>query len=413
MHRVLVEEKKWVSEERFLHALNYCMLLPGPEATQLVTYVGWLLHGTAGGVVAGVLFVLPGFLALLGLSCVYAAWNTVPAVDALFFGLKAAVLAVVVEAVIRIGRRALKTPWHVAIAAAAFAAIYFLAVPFPLIVVGAGVVGLVAGRVWPQAFAAAAARDAAPTALADHVPDHARPNALRTLRTALAWLAVWWLPIGALYLVFNTTNVLTDEALFFSKTSCVTFGGAYAVLPYVAQHAVEVRWLTPGEMLTGLGMAETTPGPLIQVLQFVGFLGAYRNPPGTSPWTAGLLGSVVTTWVTYVPCFLWIFVGAPYVEALRGSRALNAALSAITAAVVGVVLNLAVWFALHTLFGRVGETTFGPVRLYVPEWATVDWASVAIAGLAAVALLRLKVGMLWTLAGAAAAGVVLRLVLGA
>jgi chromate transporter len=409
MHRVLVEEKKWVSEARFLHALNYCMLLPGPEATQLVTYVGWLLHGTAGGLVAGALFVLPGFVSILALSLVYAAWHAVPAIDGAFFGLKAAVLAVVVEAGIRIGRRALRTRAHALIAAAAFAAIFLFDVAFPLIVAAAAVLGLVAGRVAPGAFVGAAREDEG-AALVGDLPEHARPTTGRTVRVALAWLAAWWIPVGALVLAFGTGSVFVDEALFFSKTSCVTFGGAYAVLPYVAQHAVdEFRWLSAGEMIVGLGMAETTPGPLIQVLQFVGFLGAHRNPGAMNPWAAAVLGAVVTTWVTYVPCFLWIFVGAPYVEALRGSRALTSALSAITAAVVGVVLNLAVWFALHAMFGTVEVRHVAGMRVSVPEWGTVNWASVAIAGAAAVALLRFKIGMLWTLAGAAAAGVVSRL----
>jgi len=397
MHRVLVEEKKWIDEERFLHALNYCMLLPGPEATQLVTYVGWLVHGTAGGLVAGALFVLPGFFAILALSFVYAAWHAVPAVDAAFFGLKAAVLAVVVEAVIRIGRRALKTRAHHVVAAAAFVAIFVFACPFPLIVAGAAIVGLLARRTF-----AAETKD---------VPaDVAHPRIGRTIAVALAWLAVWWIPVGALFLVFGATSVFADEALFFSKTSCVTFGGAYAVLPYVADNAVNhFHWLSADDMLAGLGMAETTPGPLIQVLQFVGFLGAHRSPGAMNPWAAAVLGSVVTTWVTYVPCFLWIFVGAPYVEALRGSRALNSALSAITAAVVGVILNLAVWFALHAMFKSVEIRHVAGMRLTVPEWATVDWAAVAIAVAAGVALLRFKVGMLWTLAGAAAAGLAWRL----
>jgi chromate transporter len=407
MHRVLVEEKKWIGEERFLHALNYCMLLPGPEATQLVTYVGWLLHGTPGGIVAGALFVLPGFVSILALSFVYAAWNAVPAVDAAFFGLKAAVLAVVVEAVIRIGRRALKTRAHAFIAAAAFVAIFFFAVPFPLLVAAAALVGLVAGRISPQTFAATR-RDGEGAALSDDVPEHARPTIARTVRVAVAWLAAWWLPVGALVLAFGAKSVFVDEALFFSKTSCVTFGGAYAVLPYVAQRAVDTyHWLSPGDMLAGLGMAETTPGPLIQVLQFVGFLGAHRNADGMNPWTAAVLGSIVTTWVTYVPCFLWIFVGAPYIEVLRGSRALTSALSAITAAVVGVILNLAVWFAMHVMFGAVHHVA--GTRFDAPEWGTVNWASVAIAVAAALALLRFKVGMLWTLAGAAAAGLLARL----
>jgi chromate transporter len=409
MHRVLVEERKWVGEERFLHALNYCMLLPGPEATQLVTYVGWLLHGTPGGIVAGALFVLPGFVSILALSFVYAAWRAVPAVDAAFFGLKAAVLAVVIEAVIRIGKRALKTRAHVVIAALAFVAIFFFAVPFPLLVAAAALVGLVAGRIAPATFAAPR-RDGEGAALSDDVPEHARPTTPRTVRVAAAWLAAWWIPVGALVLVFGAKSVFVDEALFFSKTSCVTFGGAYAVLPYVAQRAVDTyHWLSPGDMLAGLGMAETTPGPLIQVLQFVGFLGAHKNPGDMNPWAAAVLGSVVTTWVTYVPCFLWIFVGAPYIEVLRGSRALTSALSAITAAVVGVVLNLAVWFALHVMFGAVDVREAAGMRVSVPQWGTVNWSSVAIAVAAAAALLRFRVGMLWTLAGAAAVGVVWRL----
>ncbi len=409
MHRVLVQEKKWIGEERFLHALNYCMLLPGPEATQLVTYVGWLLHGTAGGVVAGTLFVLPGFVSILALSFVYAAWSSVPAVDAAFFGLKAAVLAVVVEALIRIGKRAMKTRTHALIAAAAFVAIFLFAVPYPLIVIGAALIGLAAGRLAPRTFTTAAAK-ADDAALADEVPDHARTTPARTVGVAATWLAVWWVPVGALALLFGAQSVFVVEALFFSKTSCVTFGGAYAVLPYVAQRAVsDFHWLSAGDMLAGLGMAETTPGPLIQVLQFVGFLGAHRDPGPLGPWTAAVLGSVVTTWVTYVPCFLWIFVGAPYIEALRGSRALASALSAITAAVVGVILNLAVWFALHAMFARVEVRDVLGMHVNAPEWASVSWASVAIAAASAVALLRFRVGMLWTLAGAAAAGLVLRI----
>jgi chromate transporter len=396
MHRVLVDEKKWVGEERFLHALNYCMLLPGPEATQLVTYVGWLLHGTPGGIVAGTLFVLPGFVSILALSLVYAAWGDVPAVRTVFAGLAAAVFAVVVQAVMRIGKRALKGPWHVGVAVASFAAIFFFDVPFPLIVAAAALLGLAAGR---------------RGAVADAPPAREPVRAGRTVRTAAAWLAAWWLPVAALVLVFGGASVLVAEALFFSKAACVTFGGAYAVLPYVQQRAVaDFGWLSPEAMTHGLALAETTPGPLIQVVQFVGFLGAFHRPGELNPWAAGVLGSVVTTWVTYVPCFLWIFVGAPYIEVLRGSRALTSALSAITAAVVGVILNLAVWFALHTLFGRVGVRWHGPIRLYVPEWETVNRTHVAIAAASAVALLRFRVGMLWVLAGAAAAGLVTHVV---
>jgi chromate transporter len=408
MHRVLVEEKRWISETRFLHALNYCMLLPGPEATQLVTYVGWLLHGTAGGLVAGTLFVLPGFVSILALSLVYAAWRHVPAIDALFFGLTAAVLAVVVDALVRIGRRALRTRAHAAIAAAAFVALFLLDVPFPWVIAGAGVLGFVAGGL--GASPGEVGEDNAGTALGTGVPEHARPSAARTVRTAAAWLAIWWIPVGGLVLLLGAAHVLAQEAVFFSKTSCVTFGGAYSVLSYVAQKAVgEFHWLQPGEMLDGLGLAETTPGPLIQVLQFVGFLGAFRDPGGLDPWASAILGSVVVTWVTYVPCFLWIFVGAPYAEALRGRPRLASTLAAIAAAVVGVILNLAVWFALHTLFREVEIRHAAGLRFHVPVWASVDWTSVAIAAASAIALLRFKLGMLWTLAGAALAGLAVRL----
>jgi chromate transporter len=404
MHRVLVEEKRWIDEERFLHALNYCMLLPGPEATQLVTYVGWLLHGTWGGIVAGALFVLPGFVSILALSLAYAAWGDVPLVRAMFGGLAAAVFAVVVQAVLRIGRRSLRTRLHVALAAASFVAIFFFDVPFPLLVLAAALVGLAAPS---RALGSSPGKE--PRAhLAEKSPgllSEPGTSLARTVRTALAWLAVWWLPVGVLTLVVGTSSVLVAEALFFSKTACVTFGGAYAVLPYVQQKAVaDFGWLTPEAMTHGLAMAETTPGPLIQVVQFVGFMGAFSRPEGMNPWLAGVLGSVVTTWVTYVPCFLWIFVGAPYVERLRRAARIASALSAITAAVVGVVLNLAVWFALHTLFGQIDETWRGPLRLYAPDWATVNWTHVAIAAAAAVALLRFRVAMGWVLAGAAAAG---------
>jgi chromate transporter len=396
MHRVLVEEKKWVGEDRFLHALNFCMLLPGPEATQLVTYVGWLLHGTPGGLVAGALFILPGFVSLLALSCVYAAWGDVPEVRAVFSGVAAAVFAVVVQAVLRIGKRALRSAGHVVLAALSFVAIFFFNAPFPVLVLAAALLGFVFVRAAPPA---------------DAPPSRSGVPVGRTMRTALAWLAAWWLPVGLLVLVFGTASVFVAEALFFSKTACVTFGGAYAVLPYVQQRAVaDFGWLSPEAMTHGLALAETTPGPLISVVQFVGFLGAFHQPGEMNPWTAGILGSMVTVWVTFVPCFLWIFLGAPYIEKLRGNRALSSALSAITAAVVGVILNLAVWFALHTLFGRVDTVWHGPLRVYSPEWGTVIWMHVAIAAASAVALLRFRVGQLWVIAGAAAAGLVAQLV---
>ncbi|MBX3276168.1 MAG: chromate efflux transporter, partial [Sandaracinaceae bacterium] len=388
MHRILVDEKRWVSESRFLHALNYCMLLPGPEAQQLATYIGWLLHGYRGGLVAGVLFVLPGFASILALSVLYALFENVGPVAAIFFGLKAAVLAVVVAAVVRLGKRVLKNAVMLSVAAAAFVAVFFLDVPFPVVVACAALTGLAGGRVWPEAFAVVEGHEAKDRAsstspVADVLdrspPSHTLPSSARALRVIVVCSLLWGAPIAILFATFGAEHVFTEESVFFSKAAVVTFGGAYAVLTYIAQQAVErYGWLRPGEMLDGLGMAETTPGPLIMVVQFVGFMGAYRNPGPLDPMVAGVLGSVLTTWVTFVPCFLWIFLGAPFIEKLRGQRWLNAALSAITAAVVGVVLNLALWFALHTWFGEVDERHVGPLRLLVPAVATVDPAAIAL-----------------------------------
>ena len=393
MHRILVDEKRWVDEPRFLHALNYCMLLPGPEAQQLAIYLGWLLNRTPGGLVAGTLFVLPGFLAILALSVLYAGFQETAVVTGLFFGLKPAVMAVVVEAVVRIGKRALKNRVMVGFAAAAFVLIFFFEVPFPVIVIGAGLAGWLGGRFIP-----------APDS-DEELQVHVKPSWGRALRVLAVCLTLWLVPLAALVGIFGWEHVLVREGIFFSQMSPVTFGGAYAVLAYVGQQAVETYgWLTAGEMLDGLGMAETTPGPLIQVVQFVGFLGAFRHPGGLDPWTAAILGSLVTTWVTYVPCFLWIFLGAPYVEALRGKKGLSRALAGITAAVVGVILNLAVWFSLHVLFAEVDEVRWMGMRLLVPDWGTVDWAAVVLAAFAFLALFRFKLGMLTTLAASAAAG---------
>ncbi len=403
MQRILVDEKRWISESRFLHALNYCMLLPGPEAQQLATYVGWLLHRTPGGLVAGTLFVLPGFLSIFVLSVLYAGFGETVLVAALFYGLKPAVLAVVVEALVRIGRRALGSAARRLVAAGAFVAIFVFGVPFPWIIVVAALFGWLAGRrgLWGGA-AAAVEPDSHEEAAADAA---GRPSLRRSLAVAAVWLAIWWLPVLALGAWTGFGGVFFEEGIFFSKAAVTTFGGAYAVLAYIAQRAVEdFGWLAPGEMLDGLGMAETTPGPLIQVVQFVGFMGAYRNPGGLDPMLAGLLGSLVTTWVTFVPCFLWIFLGAPYIEWLRGRRALADALSAITAAVVGVILNLAVWFALHTLFGRVDRIQTGPLDLHVPVWQTLDPGAFLIAAGAFAALFALRWGMLKTLAGGVALG---------
>jgi len=412
MHRVLVEEKKWISEGRFLHALNYCMMLPGPEAQQLATYIGWLLHRTWGGLVAGTLFILPGAVVVLGLSVLYAGFNDLSIVQAIFFGIKAAVLAVVVQAVLRIGSRALTNNLMIAIAVAAFIAIFFFAVPFPVIVITAAAIGYIGGRLNPAIFAGGGHGEAEATeddvidaAAAAGRLDHTKPSMARAARVLLGCLTLWLGPVAVLIAWLGLNNVFTQESLFFSKMAVVTFGGAYAVLAYVAQQAVSTYgWLAPGEMLDGLGMAETTPGPLIMVLQFVGFMGAYRNPGMLDPMLAGMLGAMITTWVTFVPCFLWIFLGGPYIESLRGNKSLSAALSAITAAIVGVVLNLAVWFGLHVAFTKVGEQTFGSLRLYVPVWNTVEIAAVVLAVAAMVAMLRFKVGMIPTLATSTALG---------
>jgi chromate transporter len=412
MHRVLVEEKKWISEGRFLHALNYCMMLPGPEAQQLATYIGWLLHRTWGGLVAGTLFILPGAVVVLGLSVLYAGFKDLSIVQAIFFGIKAAVLAVVVQAVLRIGSRALTNNLMIAIAVAAFIAIFFFAVPFPVIVITAAAIGYIGGRLNPAIFAGGGHGEAEATeddvidaAAAAGRLDHTKPSMARAARVLLGCLTLWLGPVAVLIAWLGLNNVFTQESLFFSKMAVVTFGGAYAVLAYVAQQAVSTYgWLAPGEMLDGLGMAETTPGPLIMVLQFVGFMGAYRNPGMLDPMLAGMLGAMITTWVTFVPCFLWIFLGGPYIESLRGNKSLSAALSAITAAIVGVVLNLAVWFGLHVAFTKVGEQTFGSLRLYVPVWNTVEIAAVVLAVAAMVAMLRFKVGMIPTLATSTALG---------
>ena len=417
MHRILVEEKRWVSERRFLHALNYCMLLPGPEAQQLATYIGWLMHRTLGGIIAGGLFVIPGIVAIMALSYVYAAWGNVPVVTALFFGLKAAVLAIVLEAVVRIGKRALRNRVMIALAAAAFVDIFFFNVPFPIIVFGAAIVGFVAGSMGLAEFQTnaghrpAAGNDTSASdddMLGEEIPEHARPNVARALGVAAIWLALWLVPVVLLLAALGSANVFSQIAVFFSKMAVVTFGGAYAVLAYVAQQAVEnYGWLKPGEMLDGLGMAETTPGPLIMVLQFVGFMAAYRDPGALSPMLAGTLGGLLATWVTFTPCFLWIFLGAPFIETLRGNKALNAALSAITAAVVGVVLNLAIWFAIHTVFRETAPVRAFPLAFDAPNFASVDPWALTLSVAAAIAIFRFKVGMIPTLAACCGAGIAL------
>ena len=390
MHRLLVDERRWIAPASFLHALNFCMLLPGPEAMQLATYIGWRLHGTTGGLAAGLLFVLPGAAIVLGLSIAYAFFGEVPLVEAAFLGVKAAVLVIVVEALIRVARRALRGPYDVAIAGAAFAAIFFFAAPFPVIIAAAALIG------WLLALASPPPATT-PTAELPPVP------LSRTVKTATLWLAIWIVPLLAIAALFGRVHVTTDLALFFSKLAVVTFGGAYSVLAYMAQQAVETYgWLTPGEMLDGLGLAETTPGPLILVTEFVGFLAGFRH--GGEPALAfGLLGAAVTLWATFAPCFLWIFTGAPYVERLSASPRLAGALAGVTAAVVGVILNLSLWFALHVIFGTVTASRHGPVLLWTPDWASLNVEALLLSVLAAALLFGLHRGIVSTLAITAAA----------
>ena len=382
MHKILVDEKKWLDERTYLLALNFCTLLPGPEAMQLATYSGWRLHGVKGGLAAGLLFVLPGAALILVLSMLYAAFGSVPAVTAVFTGIKAAVLAIVIEALLRISKKSLKDTTEYAIAALSFAAIFFLHVPFPLIVLAAGVFGYLRGlSTAPEPVTLAAV----PVPLS------------QTLSTIGLWLAIWIIPLAAIGLMFGADHVLTKLAVFFSKLAVVTFGGAYAVLAYMAQDAVETYgWLKPGEMLDGLGLAETTPGPLILVTQFVGYLAAYRHGGGPA-LAMGIAGAVVTLWATFAPCFLYIFAGAPYIERLKSAPRLKSALSAITAAVVGVVLNLTVWFAMHVIFRDVRDISWGAVHLAVPDVQSLDVVAATLAVLAAVLLFRFHAGIVTVL----------------
>jgi len=420
MHRILVDEKRWIGENRFLHALNYCMLLPGPEAQQLAIYIGWLLHKTIGGLIAGTLFVLPGFLSILALSYLYVIFGNVGVVEGLFFGLKAAVLAVVLQAVVRIGNRALKNRVMVLIAVAAFLAIFAFHVPFPLIVLTAALMGYIGGRAGSPLFQVGGGHGSAgpgfsdrDSALGETTPAHARPNLYWSLKVSAIFLFLWLAPVAAIVLTMGQDSVFSQIGIFFSKMAMVTFGGAYAVLSYVAQQAVQnYGWLQPGEMLDGLGMAETTPGPLIMVVQFVGFLGAFRDPGTLSPLTAATLASILTTWVTFMPCFLWIFLGAPFIEGLRNNRALTGAMSAITAAVVGVIMNLAVWFALHVIFAEVVRWQVHGITLDVPILSSINVPSFLLTLAAVIAIFRFKAGMIQTLLAASLAGIVWHLGIG-
>jgi len=361
MHRILVEEKRWIGEERFLHALSYCMLLPGPEAQQLATYIGWLLHGTRGGLVAGTLFVVPGFIAILALSIAYVLWHQHPLMDGVLLGLKAAVIALVLDALARMARRALKTIAAVILAILSFVAITFVKLPFPFVVLGAGVIGFLGTRMPLGSFTTPAtprtgSADTLPPLIDAAALTQAPPTATRALKLLALWLPLWFAPVLVCAWALGPASAFTQMSVFFSKMAVVTFGGAYAALAYVAQQAVErFAWVTPTQMMDGLGLAESTPGPLILVLQFVGFLAAWQAAGSDTPLLAGILGAVLTVWVTFVPCFLWIFLGAPYIEALRGNVALASALAAITAAVVGVIASLSLWFAAHVLFAQHGS----------------------------------------------------------
>jgi chromate transporter len=416
MQRELVEERRWIGQERFLHALSYCTLLPGPEAQQLAIYVGWLLNGVRGGLVAGTLFVLPGLVALLGLSALYVGFGDTTAVVALFAGLAPAVLAVVAQAVVRVGRRTLGHPALVALAVAAFVALAVFATPFPVVVAVSAGIGWALGRWAPGRWApgtmrrpagGGAGRGGPAPLISDDALHHDPPSRSHAWKVIGIGLVAWGVPVGVVVAFTGAHSVFSDQAFFFSGAALVTFGGAYAVLAYVAQKAVEVYgWLAPGEMVRGLALAETTPGPLIMVVVFVGFVGAYRDPGALNPWVAAVLAGLLVTWVTFVPSFTLVFLGAPYVERLRDNQALSAALSGVTAAVVGVIANLAVFFAVHTLFADVHLVTAGPFHVQVPELASLKPVSVAIAVVAAVLLFRLKWSVLRTLATCAALGLV-------
>jgi chromate transporter len=405
MHSELVEKRRWIGNNRFLHALNFCMLLPGPEAQQLAIYIGWLLHRTWGGIVAGALFVLPSMAILWALSIIYVKFGNVPAIAAIFYGLKPAVLAIVAGAVVRIGAKALKNEVMWTIAALAFVAIYFLKIPFPIIIGTAALIGFLGGKFWKRKFLIIGGHGPKLEKKEDCIigdetksPAHAKPSVGRAFKVSGVCLALWWLPILLVGSLLGTNHTAFREGLFFSKAALVTFGGAYAVLPYVSQQAVEEHhWLSAGQMLDGLGLAETTPGPLIMVLQFVGFLGGWNHPGNLSPIVAATLGAFITTWATFVPCFLLIFLGAPHIEQLRGKDGLSTALSAVTAAVVGVILNLAIWFGLNVLF---------------PEPAKPDWFGVALCTVALIGMIKWKWGVIPVVLGAGLAGLIYKLLLG-
>ena len=392
MHREIVDKNQWLTEKQFLNALSFCMLLPGPEAMQLATYAGWRLHGTLGGLVAGLLFVLPGAMVILALAAIYAIFGDVSLVNALFLGVKAAVIVIVIEALLKVSRRALHLPEHWLIAALAFIGIFFLDLPFPLIIVVAGLFG----------FVRAGAQKA------DETPGNVNVSVFGSLSTAATWLAIWWLPLLAIA-AFDSDSLLLKLGIFFSKLAVVTFGGAYAVLAYLGQDVVnQFGWLSAGEMMDGLGLAETTPGPLILVNEFVGFLAAFRD--GGIGY--GVLGAMVTLWATFAPCFLWIFVGAPYIDWIGSQSRLKGALTAITAAVVGVILNLSIWFALHVFFEQVTLQNYGPLVVWQPELSSLNWQVIVLSLICAILMFRFHWGISRVLILSSLTGVALAAVAG-
>ena len=411
MQRELVDERRWIGERRFLHALSYCMLLPGPEAQQLAVYTGWLLNGWLGGVIAGVLFVLPGVVALLGLSWLYVAHGDTAVVAGLFLGLAPAVVAIVLQAVVRIAGRALRHRALVGIAVGAFVALAVVGLPFPVVVLGAGVVGWLLGRRWPAVMApppGSDGDDGPPPLIPDEALHHATRSPRRNVAVLGVGLALWVTPVLLARALAGSGSVFVDQGVFFGGMALVTFGGAYAVLSYLAQAAVETYgWVSATEMARGLALAESTPGPLIMVVQFVAFLGAYRDPGGLDPWAAAVLGSLLVVWVTFVPSFLYIFLGAPYVERLRGNATLAAALTGVTAAVVGVIANLALYFAVHTLFAQTHRIGWEHLGLLVPVWSSYVWEAMVVAALAVVLVFRLRWSVLRTLGVCALAGLAL------
>lgn len=415
MQRELVDRRRWIGQKRFLHALSFCTLLPGPEAQQLAIYIGWLLNGVAGGLIAGVLFVLPGVVALLGLSALYVSAGDTTVVTAVLAAVAPAVLVIVAQAVIRVAGRALGHPALIALAVAAFVALWAFAVPFPIVVGAAAVVGWALGRWAPRTMSDPKPRTTTPDGPTPLISDDQlhteRPSRSHAVKVIAVGLVAWAVPVGAVVAVAGRDTIFADMALFFTGAALVTFGGAYAVLAYVAQKAVSFYgWLTPGQMVTGLALAETTPGPLVMVVQFVAFVGAYHHPGSLNPWVAAVIASLLTTWVTFVPCFVFVFVGAPYVERLRGNHALSAALTGITAAVVGVIANLAIFFAIHTLFREVSTVTWGPVQLQVPDAGSLKPLSLAVTGFAALLLFRAKWSVLRTLGACSLVGLIAGLV---